>query len=141
MCYLAYRFLGFFLGVFIIVPVGAFSLALAFKKVNNRPFIAILESAVKYFFSDKLYIWKKGGNASKEEVATPLTPGALVSLPKLSESRLKDLTWSLDINESIYSKEHGGLKNRDELSTLRKKKISSDELSAFKGLSDDLMRQ
>lgn len=141
MCYLAYRFLGFFLGVFIIVPVGAFSLALAFKKVNNRPFIAILESAVRYVFSEKLYIWKKGEKESKENSKEVPAPGTLVSLPRLSESKLKDLTWSLDINESIYSKEHGGLKNREELSNTRKKKTGSDELSAFKGLSDDLLRQ
>src|SRR3989344_8145556 len=50
-----------------IIIVIAFSLALSFYKINERfPFIYIVEAAVKYFFSNKLYIWKKRENKKIE---------------------------------------------------------------------------
>ena len=75
--------------------------------------ISIVESAIKYWGASKLYIWKKlqkkpEANTSVEN--TKDVDGMLV--PKLSDSRLKDLTWSLDINETIYSKEAKKLTTR-----------------------------
>ena len=55
---------------------------------------------------NKLFIWKK------EEKPRPQTTAAAVddakgfaslTVPKISDSKLKDLSWSLDIKESIYS--------------------------------------
>jgi hypothetical protein len=79
-------------------PVIAFSLALALYKVNNRPFVFVVEAAFKYFFTDKLYIWKKTEKKPqhKEEVESQ----SPLYVPKLSDSKLKDLTWSLDINDT-----------------------------------------
>ena len=51
-----------FLAFILAVPIGAFAGALAFYKVNNRPFIHITEAAFKHFFKGKLYIWKKEEN-------------------------------------------------------------------------------
>jgi hypothetical protein len=80
-------------------PIVLLSLALAFYKVHNRPFILVLEAGVKYFFSRKLYIWKRRAHTKKsgvEDSGVKETP----YLPKLSGSKLKDLTWALDIKES-----------------------------------------
>lgn len=102
MAFLAYRFLPGFISIFIIIPIVAFSLALAFYKVNNKPFLDIIQSAVKYFFTDKLYIWKKKPNkieADSNNVGK--VPKAFV--PKLSASKLRELTWNLDINETLES--------------------------------------
>lgn len=91
----------------IILPIVAFSCALAFYKINNKPFINVVEAAFKYFFASKLYIWKKA--QKKPEVVMAESPQKLVDeyksilVPKISESKLKDLTWSLDIKESMYS--------------------------------------
>jgi hypothetical protein len=52
-------FFGLFFGLLLATPVVVLALALAFYKVNNRPFINILESAFKYSTKDKLYIWQK----------------------------------------------------------------------------------
>lgn len=41
------------------LPISALSGALAFHRVNNRPFSIFLESAVKYFSSAKLYLWHR----------------------------------------------------------------------------------
>lgn len=93
--YVLYQILPLFFAVILIIPVAGLALALTFIKVNNKPFVSVLESGIKYFFQSKLYIWKKVKKeivhkeveAVKEEVA----------LPKLSGSRLKDIAWNLDI--------------------------------------------
>jgi hypothetical protein len=90
-----------------IVLVMAVSAALAFYKVNNRPLIDVVQSAVGYFLGNKLYIWKKV--EKPREPTEKMTPSeaknyASIMVPKISDSKLKDLTWSLDIQESIYSK-------------------------------------
>lgn len=86
-----------------IVAVLGFSAALAFYKVNNKPFIFLVESAFKYMTSTKLYIWKKRDKAPSNEPAQEAKEYASIMVPKISDSKLKDLTWSLDIKESMYS--------------------------------------
>lgn len=82
-----------------VIPVVAFTLALAFYKINNKPFINVVEAAFNYYIGNKLYIWK---HTEKKIVAqtqeSQSTPDFYV--PKLSDSKLKDLTWSLDIKQS-----------------------------------------
>lgn len=101
LAYIIYAYIPYsFIGAIIALPVLIFFLALAFYKVNDRPFIFTVENAVKYFFSSKLYIWKKTPkkitpNVKEEEIKLA------TELPKLSESKLKNLTWSLDVNEKL----------------------------------------
>jgi hypothetical protein len=75
-------------------------LALAFYKVNKKPFINTVEAAFKYFIGEKLYVWRKEPIIKKPE-AKNTDEAASVYVPRLSDSRLKDLTWSLDINEHL----------------------------------------
>ncbi len=90
-----------------VIFVLAFSAALAFYKINNKPFIYVVEAAFKYYFGDKLYIWRK--KASDKAVGKApsgdddIKKYASLMVPKISDSKLKDLTWSLDIKESMYS--------------------------------------
>lgn len=89
-------------GIVAAIPIVAFGFALAFYKFNEKPLLNVIESAVKFYFSEKLYIWKK-----KEETKSIDTIKAAqqivnpnFAIPKLSDSKLKDLTWSLDIKQS-----------------------------------------
>jgi hypothetical protein len=79
-----------------------FSLALAFYQVNNKPLLNMIQSAFGYAISSKLYLWKKS-DKSPEKTAQAVTGQALIYVPKLSQSKLHDLTWSLDIKESLDS--------------------------------------
>jgi len=88
-------FLGFSLGVIVALPIMVFSVALAFYKVNNRPFISTVESAFSYFTSEKLYIWKK--KEEKKESESKEKKYSSLIVPHLSESKLKDLSWELDV--------------------------------------------
>jgi len=94
-------FLPFIFAVLIGGPVIALGLALAFYKVNNRPFINVVESAFRYTLGSQLYIWKKEQKKVTKKKETEESSDVFV--PKLSDSKLKDLAWSLDIKESIYS--------------------------------------
>jgi len=88
--------------VVVMVIVGM----LAFYKVNNRPFINVVESAFKYYFRSKLFIWKKEEKPRPKDTETAIKDAknyASIMVPKISDSKLKDLSWSLDIKESIYS--------------------------------------
>ena len=98
LAFAAYRFLPLFVAVLIIIPVAGLSLSLAFYKVNGKPFITLLESIIKFGLGKRLYIWKRTPKkplASKTPESVPTT-----SLPHLSQSKLKDMMWSLGVKEN-----------------------------------------
>ena len=103
--YVIYYILPIYIAIFLIIPVAALAGALAFYKVNNRPFINVVESAITYFFGGKLYLWKKNWNKEKpkETVDMEIHKKEEVgyNIPTLSQSKLKELTWSLDINDKL----------------------------------------
>lgn len=98
MCVVAYNFLPFLIAVIVIAVIGSLSLALAFYKHNNKPFIDLLEAGVMFYLGEKLYIWKKRDRVISKTTQQTQAP-AQVYVPRLSDSKLKDLTWSLDISK------------------------------------------
>ncbi len=91
-------FLGLFFGLVVASPIIILSLALAFYRVNNRPFINAVESAFKYLMGEKLYIWKKNPIEQKDPSIKETKYTSLV-VPNLSSSKLKDLNWQLDVKK------------------------------------------
>jgi len=92
-----------FIAIILGTSVVTLFLALAFYKYNNRPFIYTVENSIKFFLGNKLYIWKKKPREIdpkkpvEDEVEDPLG----LTVPKLSDSKLKELSWSLDVNEKL----------------------------------------
>lgn len=80
-------------------PIGFLTLALAFLKIHGKPFIKVVENAVRYFSGGRLYLWKKPAAKQKQEKNAPKK--TIAYIPKLTESRLQDLAWSLDVKEKI----------------------------------------
>lgn len=101
LCVAMFYLLPIYISIILIVLVGALSLALAFYKVNNKPFVFLIENAFKYAFSNKLYVWKKTPKKIEPVQENEERDVNSLLVPKLSESKLHDLTWSLDINESM----------------------------------------
>lgn len=96
----ATTFLGLFFGLLVSSPIVVLALALAFYKVNNRPFIHVLESAFKYALKDKLYIWhKKEPQEYTKEGQTTGNKYSSVVVPNLSGNKLKDMNWELDVKK------------------------------------------
>jgi hypothetical protein len=90
----------FLLALFITLPVGALTLALAFHKINGKPFIEIMEAAFNYYTNKRLYLWKK--EVKRAQVEAPVVQSKVAALPQksLSARKLHDLAWSLDIKDS-----------------------------------------
>lgn len=104
--FLVYNFVTIYIAIPVIAFIEALSLALAFYKINNKPFIDFLESAFTFYTSSNLYIWKK---EERPVVENPdkFKTNAQVYVPKMSDSKLKDLTWSLDVSSDITTRKGG----------------------------------
>ena len=96
-----------FVAIIIIIPIVAFAVALAFYKINNKPFIDVVQSAFYYYFGNKLFLWRKADKKPVSQLSDQIQKAkSMVNVPKISESKLKDLTWSLDIKESLNPNEN-----------------------------------
>ena len=78
----------------------AFIVALAFYKPSGRPFVFVLEAALTYYLESKLYVWKKR-DKKIELKKDEKKKGVYIDIPKLSDSKLSDLSWNLDIKEKL----------------------------------------
>jgi hypothetical protein len=102
-CYLAWRLFPIYISIPVIIAVAGLAVSLAFIQMNGRPFILSLESGFYYLLHSKLYLWN---NSQKPLVARGNTKVATAGkngpyIPKLTDSRLHELAWSLDIKERI----------------------------------------
>ena len=100
-CLFFFTLLPLYFAVLCMIPFIALGFALAFYKVNGRPFLMAIEHAFTYFFGHKLYLWKQRDPKAASSNSIPVPAAAINTLgvPKLSNSRLKDLAWSLNIKD------------------------------------------
>ncbi len=88
-------------------PLVLLAFLLSFIKVHGQPFINILYSFTYYLIKDKLYLWKKTEKKTVENDAlqgqekTPLTRP---TSPHLSQSKLRELAWTLDTKDTFDRK-------------------------------------
>lgn len=94
--YIPWHFFGMYVGLLVGGPLAIFAAALAFAKVNSRPFIFAAESAVRYFFSSKLYLWKHKDKVVQTKMTEEKSARAM-AVPTLSQDKLKDIAWALDV--------------------------------------------
>lgn len=94
-----WTFFPHFLAILLSAPVILVAGALAFYRVNSKPFVDVMESFFSYFTGSRLYIWKKEPKKVKPQEEEEREDLGLF-VPKLSDSKLKDLTWSLGVGES-----------------------------------------
>ncbi|HEY4487285.1 MAG TPA: PrgI family protein [Candidatus Paceibacterota bacterium] len=100
--YILFRVLPILISLPLIATLLGLAAALAFFKYNGRPFILALEHGFSYIVHPKLYLWN---NERKRDIATAKTTTqeqkGEIYVPKLSDSKLHELAWSLDIKERI----------------------------------------
>jgi hypothetical protein len=101
LCFIIWTFIPIkILALVLITPIAALGIALTFVEYNGKPFLFTLEAAFNYFLSSRLYIWKKmpkkkeSTEAASEDTALS---SPTVFTPKLSGSKLKELSWGLDV--------------------------------------------
>jgi len=101
-CYILWRVLPLLISAPLILVVGGLTAGLAFFQFNGRPFILALENGFFFFIRGKLYLWDNTRKPAKSKAVAAVVPrSAEVYVPKLSESRLHELAWSLDIKERV----------------------------------------
>lgn len=91
------------IAIIIGAPVVGFFMAAAFYKVNGRPFLMFVEGVIKYQLSSKLYIWRKTEKKIVKKQAEARVQNQ-VALPKLSQSKLRDISWNLDVKDRFDGK-------------------------------------
>lgn len=94
--YLSFRFLPIIFSIFVGPAFIIFALALAFMKYNDKPFIHVVESFVKFYSRSRLYLWRKE-NPTTPVVTKNNEPVFVPNRGTLTESNLKTLSWSLDV--------------------------------------------
>ncbi|MCX6712921.1 MAG: PrgI family protein [Candidatus Vogelbacteria bacterium] len=102
LAYLFYNlsFIPLFIRLIPVLLAFGSGLALTFYKVNNRPLIHTVEAAFWYLVRGRLYLWRKD---EQKQLATPTaaTLAPSLGIKSIAGSKLKDLSWSLDVNEKI----------------------------------------
>lgn len=105
--FIAWISLPLFLVIFLGVPVMAFSLGLAFYKVNGEPLLTMLAHAVQYLSRSRLYLWRKEEKKQKKEKQKIIrsSPERQFAIPRAKRGgELSDLSWSLDVKQTLKEK-------------------------------------
>lgn len=93
----------------LILVVSGLFLALAFLKINNRPFGDILESAFAYYTGSKIYTWKQPDDNQKEtsHVEQVVAEAAKeITVAKANKDRLHELALGLDVLDRNQGKDN-----------------------------------
>src|SRR3989344_3698354 len=79
-----WTFLPHFIAIFPIAVFAGLALALAFYKVNNRPFVILLQAFIQYQLNGKLYLWKKQTKPQTPKVQSPIKERTGTGVPMLT---------------------------------------------------------
>ena len=94
LCVVFFSYIPITFAVLLSAPVVGLGVALAFYKVNGKPFIEMLEAGFNYYMSEKLLLWKQAEPTQEESSASARAASA-------AEAALAELAWSLDVKSSI----------------------------------------
>ncbi len=94
--YVAFRFLPSIINIVVAVALIGFGCALAFVKINNRPFPVMLYAMMTYWVSTKMYLWSFE-RASKPKLREQVVEMKNEKKKLLSDQKLRDIAWSLDV--------------------------------------------
>lgn len=90
-----------FVALLLGAPLAALAVALAFYKVNNKPFIEMLEAGFNYYLGKRLYLWKKDTADVIPSAPTKLVTEDVASakISGLTRTKLEELAWKLDVRD------------------------------------------
>ncbi len=97
LAYIIARTLPLIVAIILVPAILGLAAALTFARINNKPFAQILEYYLKFSTQSKLYIWKKAPPKKKTGTTMPSKAADALFTPKFTDSRLKDIAWSLDV--------------------------------------------
>ncbi|MDD2658000.1 MAG: PrgI family protein [Candidatus Pacebacteria bacterium] len=108
LCVIFFIYLPIFVALLLTAPTIALAAALAFYKMNGKPFIEVLEAGFNYYTRSKLFLWKRrevtaaeqGAAANERAAAAAAVAAGPRNTPKLTRGKLSELAWSLDVKSS-----------------------------------------
>lgn len=114
--FVIYKILPLWIGIFLIIPVAILSFMLVFYNINGKPFIYYLQAGITYLISSKLYVWKQRLVKPKTTTETSDDIQKISVVPMTTQTnKLRDISWSLDIQEKEWQKEQTNKSNNLEI--------------------------
>lgn len=108
LCVAFFVYLNIVFALLLSLPIAGLAAALAFYRVNGKPFAEILEAGFNYYTRSKLFLWRReepkrderSVTASAAAAAEAALRNAPREAPKLTRGKLSELAWSLDVQQS-----------------------------------------
>jgi hypothetical protein len=89
------------LAVIFIAPSSGLLIALAFVKMNEKPLLEVIVNAINYSLGTRIYTWQREEKKRPIEQQDFLPQKTAAPMPTLTEGKLKELAWSLDIHKKV----------------------------------------
>lgn len=102
LCVIFFVYLPIYLAILFSIPVGGLGVALAFYKMNGKPFSDVLEAGFRYYTGSKLFLWKhEEPKEMPKKAAAQAEPEPVAgAAPRLTRGKLSELAWSLDVQKA-----------------------------------------
>lgn len=101
--FLLFKLVNFFVFIILAIPIIGLTLALAFIKIHNQPFISIIKNFLSFLRKPDFYVWKKPTQkSSNQEKGTPKLIKKTSSKKKIkpiSKERLQEVGWKINIEK------------------------------------------
>jgi hypothetical protein len=103
--FILYKTLNLFATIILAIPIIGISVALAFVRIGNQPFISFLKNFLGFIRKPDFYVWKKPlgkknlPDQTEEHVEIIKKVPAKTKLNQETKDNLQDLGWKTEINK------------------------------------------
>jgi len=100
--FIFYKLFNLFVCIVLSLPIAATVIALAFIKINNRPFISVIKNFLGFLRKPDFYIWKKPLAKTQREEEAPqiiekIPAGKKIQL--ISKEKLQEINWKIEVEK------------------------------------------
>lgn len=100
--FIFYKLFNLFICIILSFPIAAITIALAFIRINNRPFISVIKNFLGFLRKPDFYVWKKPlAKAQKEEENLQIiekTPAGKEMKP-ITKEKLQEIGWKIEVEK------------------------------------------
>lgn len=98
--YVLWKVLPTIIAIIAIAPIAALSVSLAFVKINERPFIFVIQAFFNYLVHPRMYFWRRKTAADMQKEYQENLKKRVAQIPVTgpsTEEKIKTLSEKLDI--------------------------------------------
>ena len=100
--FIFYKLFNLFVCIVLSLPVAATVIALAFIKINNRPFIIVIKNFLGFLRKPDFYVWKKPLAKTQKEEENPQIIEKIPAGKKIqpiSKEKLQEINWKIEVEK------------------------------------------